>query len=219
MDPQNEHLKDLKEIRSIMERSSRFISLSGLSGIFAGLTALVGAFAVYFYEQDFFNGRYNNKGVFLNEELISGSELSHFLWFLFLDGFIVLVIAILFGVYFTTRNARRKGLPVWDNNTKRMLINMFIPLITGGLFCLVLLYHHLIFLIAPSTLIFYGLALINTSKYTLNELRYLGVCEVTLGLISALFVGYGLVFWAIGFGILHIIYGVTMYWRYERSDS
>ena len=219
MNQQNEHLENLKEIRSIMERSSRFISLSGLSGIFAGFTALTGAFAVYLYEQDFFYGRYYNQGVFLREDLISGSELAHFLNFIVIVGFAVLAVAIFFGIYFTTRNARRKGLSFWDANAKRLLVNMFIPLISGGLFCIILLYHHLIYLIAPSTLIFYGMALINSSKYTFIEVRYLGICEIILGLLASIFVGYGLIFWAIGFGVLHIIYGSTMYWRYERADS
>lgn len=218
MDQQNEHLKDLREIRSIMERSSRFISLSGLSGVFAGLTALAGTLAIFIYKQDFFLGRYYNGGVFLNQDLISGHELRNFILFLIVDGAITIILAAFFAVLFTIINARKKGLPLWDNTTKRMLVNLLLPLVAGGIFCLVLLYHHLVFLIAPVTLIFYGLALINTSKYTLSELFYLGLCEVVLGLFAAIFVGYGLIFWAVGFGILHIVYGISMYYKYERSD-
>lgn len=219
MDQENEHLKNLQEIRSIMERSSRFISLSGLSGVFAGCFALIGAFAVFFYQQDFFWGRYYNHGIYLKEELISGVEFSNFLTFILLDGTITLVLALSAGVFFTARNAQRKGLPYWDSTGKRMVINLFIPLISGGLFSLALLYHKQIYLIAPVTLIFYGLALINASKYTINDIRYLGICEVVLGLMASVFVGYGLVFWALGFGILHIIYGSSMYWKYERFDN
>ena len=85
------------------------------------------------------------------------------------------------------------------------------------LFCLVLLYHGIIGLVAPATLIFYGLALLNASKYTFNDIRYLGICEIVLGLLGSLFIGYGLIFWAIGFGVLHIIYGAVMYFKYERK--
>lgn len=217
MDTQNEHLKNLQEIRSIMERSTRFISLSGLTGVFAGAVALLGALAVYVYQREFFFSRYQNQGVFLPEELMSGSELTNFIVFSFVDAFVVLVLALSFGVFFTTRNARRKGLPFWDATVKRMLINLFIPLVAGGVFCLILLYHHLIYLIAPSTLIFYGLALINASKFTLNDVRYLGICEIILGLVAMVFIGYGLVFWAVGFGVLHIVYGLAMYIKYERA--
>lgn len=219
MNQKSEHLQDLHEIRSIMERSSRFISLSGLSGIFAGFCALLGALTVFIYQQDFFYGRYYNQGIFLKEDLISGVEFSKFLTFIMTVGFLTLLLALFFGVFFTTRNARKKGLPFWDSTAKRMVFNLFIPLVTGGLFCLVLLYHRQIYLIAPITLIFYGLALINASKYTIDDIRYLGISEIILGLIASIFVGYGLLFWAFGFGILHIIYGSKMYWKYERFDN
>ncbi len=219
MDPKNEHLQDLHEIRSIMERSSRFISLSGLSGIFAGLSALFGALAVYLYQEDFFYGRYYHHGIFSNDDLMSGVELSNLQSFILLVGLNTLILALFFGVFFTTRNARKKGLPFWDNSAKRMISNLFIPLVAGGLFCLVLLYHKQVYLIAPTTLIFYGLALINASKYTIDDIRYLGICEIILGLVASVFVGYGLILWAVGFGILHIIYGSIMYWKYERFDN
>jgi len=68
--------------------------------------------------------------------------------------------------------------------------------------------------VAPLTLIFYGLALVNASKYTLSEIRSFGIAEIVLGLIAMAFIGYGLLFWAIGFGLLHIIYGIIMHVRY-----
>ena len=66
-------------------------------------------------------------------------------------------------------------------------------------------------------LIFYGLALINSSKYTFFEIRYLGIAEIVLGLIASVFVSSGLILWAAGFGLLHIIYGIIMYYKYERK--
>jgi hypothetical protein len=71
-------------------------------------------------------------------------------------------------------------------------------------------------LAAPACLVFYGLALIQGSANTFDEIRYLGFSEIILGLISASVPGYGLVFWAIGFGVLHIIYGVIMYNKYDK---
>ncbi|HBX52737.1 MAG: hypothetical protein A2275_09505 [Bacteroidetes bacterium RIFOXYA12_FULL_35_11] len=216
MTENNEHLKNLSEIRSIMERSSRFISLSGLSGIFAGLIALLGAAAVYFYFNEYYNPRYYNMGVFTKSELMRDRELYLFILFLLCDGIIVLALSLAAAVFFTTRNARKKGLKVWDNTAKRTLINLFIPLVAGGFFCMALLFHGKIYLIAPTTLVFYGLALINASKYTLNDIRYLGISELILGVIASFFVGYGLIAWAIGFGLLHIVYGIIMYTKYER---
>lgn len=219
MESKNEHLESLKEIRSIMEKSSQFLSLSGLSGVFIGLAALLGALMIYLFQYDFFFGRYSSGGVFLSEQLISGKEYIDFLVFSSITGIIVLILAITFGIIFTAQNARKKGLPLWSSSAKRMLINLFIPLIAGGLFCIALLFHRLIYLVAPATLIFYGLALVNAGKYTIKEIRYLGITEIALGILASFVVGYGLIFWSLGFGILHIVYGLTMYWKYERVNK
>jgi hypothetical protein len=66
-------------------------------------------------------------------------------------------------------------------------------------------------------LIFYGMALLNGSKYTYHEIRALGILEVLLGLIASMNLGHGLLFWALGFGVLHIIYGVLVWYRHERK--
>ena len=208
----HEQLQDIKEIRSIMERSSRFLSLSGLSGVFAGIFALAGFTAAYFHfglelsSSEYFEGA---------REPISPND-SGFILFYFADGLLVLVASLLAGFVFTARKAKKSGQKIWDATARRMLINLMIPLTTGGIFCLILLFHGRLVLVAPATLIFYGLALINASKYTLNDIRYLGLMEIVLGLLASVYVGYGLWFWALGFGVLHIIYGTVMYNKYER---
>lgn len=199
-------LRDLSEIRSMMERSSRFISLSGLSGIFAGIFALIGAALA---------ANYLNPDWDLSSHLAVRRNPEQ-LQFLILDGLAVLLLSLTTGVYFTTRRARREGLRVWDATSQRLLINLAIPLGTGGLFCLLLL-NHAPQMIAPATLVFYGLALINGSKYTLHDVRYLGIAEIALGLIGGYFANsmISLLMWALGFGVLHIVYGVVMYRKYE----
>jgi predicted lysophospholipase L1 biosynthesis ABC-type transport system permease subunit len=208
----SEHLDALTDIRSLMERSSRFISLSGLSGVFAGIFALTGAAAAYLY----LDISLNSSRYYTYAENANGETNMNFFTFFFLDAAFVLIASILTGILLTVRKAKQKGQSVWDATAKRLLINLFIPLITGGVFCLALLKYSLVGLVAPATLIFYGLALINASKYTLHDIRYLGVCEIILGLTSMFYLGYGLIFWAIGFGVLHIIYGIVMYRKYEQ---
>ncbi|MFT6149616.1 MAG: hypothetical protein ACJAUH_002310 [Saprospiraceae bacterium] len=222
MNQQNEHLQTLTEIRSLMERSSKFLSLSGLSGIAAGIVALVGAAIAYLYfDMDFFqiNSEYVQRGL---EDEVS-YRTTYAKWgikpipFLLLDGFIVLILALGLGFYFSARKAKKNGYQFWDNTAKRLMINLSLPLIAGGIFALILLFKYdLVELIPPVTLIFYGLALLNGSKYTLDEVRYLGISEIALGLMSTWFVSYTLFFWALGFGVLHIIYGVLMYQKYDR---
>lgn len=205
MNSKKDQLNTLNDIRNIMDRSSRFISLSGLSGIFAGITALVGA-----YYAKFELNNYKNNGFDSDLEIEAN---------LIKLALVVLVITMIGVVLFTFRQTRRKKMPLWDKTAKNMLINLAIPLIAGGFFIFSLLFHHnnAYGLIAPACLIFYGLALINASKYTYSDIRFLGICEVTLGVIAMFYIGYGLYFWAIGFGILHIIYGTIMYFKYERS--
>ena len=209
---QNEHLDALKNIRSIMDRSSRFISLSGLSGVFAGTYALVGTLAVY-HHLNIKLGDSNYYQYALSED---GSYRISFLSFFFLDAGLVLLASLLTVYFFTNRKAKKAGQKLFDKTAFRLAVNLFIPLISGGVFCLILLSHKQVSLIAPCMLLFYGLALINASKYTLDDIRYLGLCEIGLGLISAYYIGFGLLFWSIGFGILHIIYGAMMYNKYDR---
>lgn len=205
MDTKN-YQNDLSHIRSMMERSSRFISLSGLSGVFAGLTALAGAIYVYFvFKREGISYFDSNRNIF-SPELVSE---------LFVIGLVILVVAILLGYFFTKRKSKENNLKMWDATSKRLLINFLIPLVTGGIFCLALLYHNLFVFVAPATLIFYGLALVNASKYTLTDVQNLGYFEIVLGLISLFFLGWGLVFWAIGFGVLHIVYGLIMHKKYR----
>lgn len=212
MKDQEEHLQALSDIRSMMERSSRFISLSGLSGVFAGIFALTGAYLAYIkigaYAENY------RDLVRMEDRAGSVDELITYLFFI---AALVLAASLTVGTLLTVRNSKKKGLKIWDGTAKRLLINLTIPLSTGGLFCLILLYHGDIGMVAPATLIFYGLALINASKYTFNDIRYLGIFEIILGLLSSLYIGYGLIFWALGFGALHILYGAVMYYKYERS--
>ena len=200
------HQEDLAHIRSMMERSSRFISLSGLSGVFAGLSALIGGLYVYQLFKanglEYFNGEHKLYSVDLVSEL-------------FLTAFIILVFALTFGIFFTIRKSRKYDLPIWTSATKKMLLNLAIPLVTGGIFCLALLYHEIYVLIAPATLLFYGLSLVNAEKYTFSDVKYLGFCQLILGCISLFYLGYGLIFWIIGFGILHILYGLIMFKKYK----
>lgn len=216
MSSTDQPLDQLKEIRALMERSSRFISLSGLAGVFSGIFALIGAAAAYW--------RVNIVGpvVVRNESTALGTAKweridTEALTFLLVDALLVLITSIVVSYYFTKRKANLQQQPLWGPYSKHMLINLSIPLLTGGVFCLsLLLYNTATGLIAPVTLIFYGLALINAGRFSLEEISYLGMSELILGLIALFLLGYGLLFWALGFGVLHIVYGILMYVRHER---
>lgn len=206
----NQSMETLQDIKRMMERSSRFISLSGLSGIAAGICALTGAWFANQRLDDYYDTYQSN-----------GYSSNHFYLLkinLFVIAMIVLAAALLVAFYFTWRKARHNKLPVWDLTARRLVINMLIPLITGGLFIMALYQQDDWSFIAPACLVFYGLALVNASKYTLTDIRYLGFCEIILGLVNTQFAGYSIYFWAAGFGLLHIVYGFVMWWKYERNN-
>ena len=196
---------DLKDIKDIMNRSSRFISLSGLSGVSAGIIALLGAYVAY---QTVYS-----KQVSLGYQraIITNSNITT----LMIIALLTIILAIGAGIFFTSRKAKKNDEKLWDLQTKRLLINLLIPLVTGGILGLMLLIKGYIAIVAPLTLIFYGLALVNASKYTLTEIRSLGLIEIILGLIAFQYIGYGLLFWSFGFGVLHIIYGIAMHIKYK----
>jgi hypothetical protein len=210
---EQEHLKTLSDIKNIMERSSRFLSLSGLSGIFIGFYALAGASAAWWYLGS------NNFQATSYYNLVNAADpetYKPFLTFLISDASLVLLMSLITAYILTQRLAKKQGLKIWDTSAKRLLVNLIIPLSAGGTYCLILLHEHELGLVAPSLLMFYGLSLVNAGKYTYNDIRYLGVSEIILGLIAAMNTGYGLLFWTFGFGVMHIIYGITMYFKYER---
>ena len=203
---EDKYKEDLKDIRDLMNRSSRFISLSGMSGVCAGVFSLIGAYAAYqtiYAGQDYFSYRiaHLNPSTLLTLLGIAAS---------------VIILSIVTCIYFTTKRARKLNQKLWDVHSKRFLVNLLIPLATCGILCFILLINGYVGVVAPLTLIFYGLALVNGSHYTLKETRGLGLAEIILGLLGTYFIGYGLLFWAIGFGVSHIIYGGYMHFKHSK---
>ncbi len=202
MKKEHDYIQDIAEIRSMMERSAKFLSLSGWEGILAGIYALAGAWIAY----TIFNFNpdeivYTSSPIFPNVIILA---------------IIILILAISTAVVFSYKKANRRGEKIWNPTSRRLLASMAVPLAAGGILILVLISKNLVGLIAPLTLLFYGLALYNASKFTVDEVRFLGMTQIALGLISSCFIEYGLLFWAMGFGVAHIVYGIYMHFRYER---
>ena len=194
-------LEDLKAIREMMEKSSRFLSLSGLSGILAGITATLGAAFAYFF--------------LLRDPAATSFTRFQEIVILMSDALLVLVISIGFGIYFSSKKAHKKDQKLFNKVTMKTLYNLSIPLITGGIISLIFLYRGDVEMVAAITLVFYGLALVNVSKFTFDEIHYLGITEIVLGIAAAIFMHNGILFWTIGFGICHIVYGFVMYKKYD----
>lgn len=210
MNEEQKHLDTLQDIKQMMDRSSRFISLSGLSGIAAGVCALAAVIYIWpvwlalrgdlIYDQSY--------------SMVTDADTKTKL---IGTGGITFISALLLAFLFTWLRSKKTYTSIWGSTARRLVWNTAIPLIVGGILVIRLLQWELVGLIAPTCLIFYGLALLNGSKYTVSEVRWLGICQLILGVINLWFIGYGLIAWAIGFGVLHIVYGSLMWWKYERA--
>ncbi len=197
-----DYLKDITEIKDMMNKSSRFFSLSGLSGIMAGIYAIIGAAIAYYLvsisDRDYL--------------ILDGKIFNYIL----LDLVTVALLSVITAIFLSTRKAKKNNEILWNGTSKRLLIAFLIPLVTGGIYIMIKIYSNHYGLTGSLMLIFYGLALINASKYTIGNVKYLGYIEIMLGLICALYPGYGFWFWVLGFGVMHIIYGSLIYFKHDR---
>jgi hypothetical protein len=198
---------ELASIRSIMERSSKFISLSGLSGILAGIYALIGAAIAYLLVYSGASRAHTTADVPAHRET---------LYYLVGTAILILFLSLVTCFVLSKRQAKRKGQAIWGKISQSLMFHMAVPLITGGILVLIFISRGYYGIISPCCLIFYGLSLISASNFTFGDVKYLGLLEIVLGLVAACFPGYGLLFWAIGFGVLHIIYGSMMYLKYDK---
>lgn len=123
------YLNGLAEIRSLMERSSRFISLSGLSGVMAGIYALAGAAIAWYL--------LNQEGVVLEDGLLRRAASESLRLELLLVGIGVLVLALATGIWLTIRKSRKTRQSIWDKTAKQLFFSLLIPLATGGILCLI----------------------------------------------------------------------------------
>jgi len=197
------YLNDIKEIKEMMSRSSQFLSLSGLSGVLAGVYAIIGAI----YANYLIN---SHQYQYITLESVTFKKI-------LATAFVVLFASVFTAYLLSAKKAKKNNENMWNSTSKRLLVNFAIPLVAGGIFSLLLLRNGYYGLIAPVTLLFYGLACYSASKYTVRDIRYLGITEIILGLLAVEFSGYGIWFWVIGFGLCHIIYGAMMYFKYERK--
>ena len=208
--------KDISLIKNLMEKSSKFSNLSGYAIATTGLLALLGAVFVYF-----------DLGISISEKYISYAELINQtgnansiytkIKLLVIIASLILLTSLLILYVSAKLKSERHDINLFNSSFSRALKSLFIPVFSGGVFCGFLILHKMYGLVAPATLIFYGLGLISASKYSYNELELLGYLELLLGTIASYYMGSGLLFWMIGFGIGHIVLGVFIHYKYDKK--
>ena len=195
-------LETLQDIRNIMERSSKFVGLSGWSGTAAGASALAGAWAA-------------RKTIVAHDIAAGDIDLGRKL---IIIGILTFVAAFVSAFLFTLIRSKKNNIPIFGNTARNFLFNIMVPMSAGGILILKMTLTGHIGLIAPATLIVYGISLFCAGRITLIEIRYLGYAEIVSGIVSLWNIGCGLYFWAFGFGILHIVFGFVIWFKYERVN-
>lgn len=207
MEKNEQYLNELKEIRQMMEQSSRFLSLSGLSGILIGIYALVGAYLA--------------ATVLAHNRFPWGTELAadQNVSVLFVLALAILTVSLFTVMILTYRKTRKAGQKIWGKGTRLMMVNLSVPLATGGIFAAILFERGWFEILAPTMLVFYGLSLVNAAKFTRQEIYYMGLSQVVTGILALVLTNYQVILWAFGFGILHIFYGTIMHFRYDQPTK
>lgn len=193
-------LESVFEIKELMEKSSKFISISGIAAILAGIYALVGAYiATQVITQDTYLS-----AILSSMAIIASSVLA--------------AAAVTAGIL-SYYKSKKTGQKFFSRLTYRALWNFSLPMLAGGVVCVSILMRGYYDIMASVMLLFYGLALVNTSKFTYSSVAWLGYAFICLGTVDSFWTGHSLLFWAIGFGGFHILYGILFYLHYERKKS
>ena len=209
--------EELASIRNMMEKSSKFSNLSGLSIFFTGLLTIIAASVIYFDIGFSYSDVEISYSQLINNEG-SKENLEQKIRLLSLIASVILILSLLILYVTASKKTKKEGIKLFNPTFKRTARSLVVPLVSGGVFSFFLIYNHMYGLVAPATLIFYGLGLIAASRNSYDELEVLGYVELVLGILASYFMGAGLLFWVIGFGLGHIVFGSYLHFKYDKAS-
>lgn len=203
----------LNDIREMMSKSSRFQSVSGWSIIIVGLYAAVASAmaAAVIGVGDWLPG-FENLHRYANLNTPSRIRTAA----LIAIGLLALSLLTVF-VFAIVKSKRHHLRFALDKRMMQMLLDFFVPLAAGGLLSMALVMQGHYGLTSSIMLLFYGLALINCSHYTYPVLRYLGYAELLIGVVDCFTMSHALLFWFLGFSVMHILFGIVYVLMFERD--
>lgn len=205
---ESEYIQQISDIRKIITERTKFKALSGISGILAGCYAIIGAWIAY-------RIIYNSNDILYSK--FKAGYYSNDIGLLFLVAFIVLVASIATGIFFSWKKAKESGEKLFNKVAWKILGHFSIFMLSALVLLIATYLNGYYTLLAPICLLFYGLSLIHVSSFINSEVFGLGLSIVAIGLISLFFPGYGLLCWTLGFGLMHMIYGFMMWYKYDRN--
>ncbi len=200
----NDAINTLREIKDIMQKSSRFENISGFSIIIIGIYASIVSLGAWLLL-----GKHEPYSWLPTWSTDFALNTPGRTWTAILCALVLLVVS--FGTvclmsYFKTKRVNHRF--VFDHTVRRSLWAFFVPAATGGLLCLAMLQQGHYGITSSFMLVFYGLALINCAHHTTSRLALLGYVELLLGIVDCFVVSHGILFWFLGFGLWHIIFGI-----------
>lgn len=178
---------NLRFIRDTMERAASFTAVPGWGGVVIGVTAL-GAGAVAFDRP-------------LHEQFL--------VWLA--EALLALVIA-----WLAVRiKSKRLALSLQSRPARRALLSFMPPLLAGAILTAVL-YHLQIFGVTPGLwLLLYGAAVVTGGAFSVRIVPVMGLCFMSVGAVSLFAPSqWGNIFLMLGFGGLHIAFGIVIARRY-----
>ncbi len=187
--------ENLRVIRQLMERSTKYSTFSGFSGILAGAASITGCLVTRSLSQ-------TDPAAFRVAFLVTWS--------------LVILFAIGADYLLTKRRAARVGKRVLSRLGKQMFLASAPGLGTGALLTLYFLRHNLLGDIYPVWMLCYGIAVCAVGLFSQREVSYLGAAFLLAGAATLLFCPtFGLPMMAVTFGAFHILYGIAV----SRKDG
>ncbi len=156
--------EELASIRNMMEKSSKFSNLSGLSIFFTGLLTIIAASVIYFDIGFSYSDVEISYSQLINNEG-SKENLDQKIRLLSLIASVILALSLLILYVTASKKTKREGIKLFNPTFKRTVRSLVVPLVSGGVFSFFLIYNQMYGLVAPATLIFYGLGLIAASSF------------------------------------------------------
>jgi hypothetical protein len=175
-------IENLTFIRSTMERATAFTAVPGWGGVAMGVTALIAAV------------------VAARQETADGWLV---VWL------VEAVVAMGIESFAIARKARALGGAILARPAKRFLLSFTPPIAAGAILTLALYQAELYRALPGLWLLLYGTGVVTGGAFSVRAVPVMGLCFMVLGMAAALGpASWGDPLMALGFGVLHIGFGV-----------
>jgi len=190
-------MDNLRYIREAMERSSSFTAVPGWGGVLIGATALIAAALAEWMESiDRLAGLRGGRGWML----VWGWELP---------------LALMIGGVAMKRKARAANVKLLTGPGRKFVLSLAPPLVAGALISVALVRIGSFDVLPGVWLLLYGVGVVAGGAFSVRVVPVMGMFFMGLGTLT-LFAppAFGRLMMAVGFGVVHIVFGLIIARRY-----